>query len=66
MATSNKPSAARSTPNYTGPFITVTVLFGIFGFLTNLNSNHCTHLGMGEARGQIRWLDDWVVRLLGG
>ncbi len=39
MATSNKPSAARSTPNYTGPFITVTVLFGIFGFLTNLNSN---------------------------
>src|SRR5271157_162598 len=38
MATQTKP-AASNTPNYTIPFITVTILFGIFGFLTNLNSN---------------------------
>lgn len=33
------PAANQSTPNYLGPFITVAILFGIFGFLTNLNSN---------------------------
>jgi FHS family L-fucose permease-like MFS transporter len=38
MATQTKPAAA-NTPNYTIPFIIVTALFGIFGFLTNLNSN---------------------------
>ena len=38
MATQTKP-AASSAPNYTIPFIIVTALFGIFGFLTNLNSN---------------------------
>jgi FHS family L-fucose permease-like MFS transporter len=38
MATQSKP-AASNTPNYTIPFIIVTALFGIFGFLTNLNSN---------------------------
>jgi FHS family L-fucose permease-like MFS transporter len=38
MATQSKPAAA-NTPNYTIPFIIVTALFGIFGFLTNLNSN---------------------------
>ena len=37
MATrSTTPAAA--TPNYVGPFITVAVLFGIFGFLTSLNN----------------------------
>jgi FHS family L-fucose permease-like MFS transporter len=36
MATrSTTPAAA---PNYTGPFITVAILFGIFGFLTSLNN----------------------------
>jgi FHS family L-fucose permease-like MFS transporter len=39
MATRSTPPAASSAPNYIVPFITVTVLFGIFGFLTNLNSN---------------------------
>src|ERR1035438_7551944 len=39
MATQSKPPAASSAPNYIVPFITVTALFGIFGFLTNLNSN---------------------------
>jgi FHS family L-fucose permease-like MFS transporter len=38
MAIQTKP-AASSAPNYTIPFIIVTALFGIFGFLTNLNSN---------------------------
>lgn len=39
MASRSTPAAAPSTPNYTGPFIIVTGLFLIFGFLTNLNSN---------------------------
>jgi len=39
MATQSKPQAASSAPSYTVPFIIVTALFGIFGFLTNLNSN---------------------------
>ena len=39
MATRSTPSAPHSAPNYTVPFIIVTALFGIFGFLTNLNSN---------------------------
>ncbi len=38
MATRSNP-AAPSTPNYTIPFLIVTALFCIFGFLTNLNSN---------------------------
>jgi len=33
------PAANANAPSYLGPFITVTILFGIFGFLTNLNSN---------------------------
>ena len=37
MATQSKPAAA-SAPNYTVPFIIVTALFGIFGFLTSLNN----------------------------
>lgn len=36
MATRSTPATA--TPNYTGPFITVAILFGIFGFLTSLNN----------------------------
>jgi FHS family L-fucose permease-like MFS transporter len=39
MATQSKSQAATSAPNYKVPFIIVTALFGIFGFLTNLNSN---------------------------
>jgi len=44
MATRSTPPAAASAPNYIVPFITVTILFGIFGFLTNLNSNLMPHL----------------------
>jgi MFS transporter, FHS family, L-fucose permease len=39
MATRSTQPATASTPNYTVPFIIVTGLFCIFGFLTNLNSN---------------------------
>jgi len=38
MATRSTPPAATNAPNYVGPFITVTILFGIFGFLTGLNN----------------------------
>ena len=44
MTTRSTPPAAASSPNYIVPFITVTILFGIFGFLTNLNSNLMPHL----------------------
>jgi MFS transporter, FHS family, L-fucose permease len=39
MATRATQPAQSSAPNYTVPFIIVTCLFCIFGFLTNLNSN---------------------------
>src|ERR1039458_6692000 len=39
MATRSTPAAAPGAPSYLGPFIIVTGLFCIFGFLTNLNSN---------------------------
>jgi len=39
MATKPTTATAPSSPNYTVPFIIVTGLFCIFGFLTNLNSN---------------------------
>jgi FHS family L-fucose permease-like MFS transporter len=38
MSTRSTPQALASAPNYTGPFMTVAFLFGIFGFLTSLNS----------------------------
>jgi FHS family L-fucose permease-like MFS transporter len=38
MATRSTPLAPASAPNYTIPFITVAILFGIFGFLTSLNN----------------------------
>lgn len=44
MATRSTPPAAQSEPRYVVPFIIVTALFGIFGFLTNLNSNLMPHL----------------------
>ena len=44
MATRSTPPAGASAPNYTGPFITVAVLFFIFGFITNLNMSLVPHL----------------------
>jgi FHS family L-fucose permease-like MFS transporter len=39
MASQSTSPASKSANNYLVPFIIVTALFGIFGFLTNLNSN---------------------------
>jgi MFS transporter, FHS family, L-fucose permease len=39
MATQSERAPASGAPNYLIPFITVTALFGFFGFLTNMNSN---------------------------
>ena len=44
MSTRSTPPAIQSTPSYTGPFITVAVLFFIFGFITNLNMALVPHL----------------------
>ncbi|HTJ30853.1 MAG TPA: sugar MFS transporter [Acidobacteriaceae bacterium] len=44
MATRSTPVEAPGTPNYLGPFLTVTVLFFIFGFITNLNMALVPHL----------------------
>ncbi|WP_109487440.1 sugar MFS transporter [Occallatibacter savannae] len=44
MATRSTPATAATTPNYTGPFITVTALYFIFGFITNLNMQLVPHL----------------------
>lgn len=44
MATPTSASAAPGRPSYLGPFITVTVLFFIFGFITNLNMALVPHL----------------------
>jgi MFS transporter, FHS family, L-fucose permease len=44
MATRSTPPPASTTPNYVGPFITVTILYFIFGFITNLNMQLVPHL----------------------
>jgi FHS family L-fucose permease-like MFS transporter len=55
MATQSHPPAAPSAPSYLVPFIIVTALFGIFGFLTSLNNQlvgklkETFHLGYGPA-----------------
>lgn len=43
MATRSTPAAA-TKPSYVGPFITVTILYFIFGFITNLNMQLVPHL----------------------
>lgn len=44
MATRSTTPAVSGAPNYTGPFITVTALFFIFGFITTLNMALVPHL----------------------
>jgi FHS family L-fucose permease-like MFS transporter len=44
MATRSTQPVASNTPNYTGPFIAVAILFFIFGFITNLNMALVPHL----------------------
>ena len=44
MATRSTPATASTAPSYIGPFITVAILFFIFGFITNLNMALVPHL----------------------
>ncbi len=44
MAAQTKQSAALTSPGYLIPFITVTALFFVFGFITNLNMALVPHL----------------------
>lgn len=44
MATQNKQSTALTSPGYFVPFVIVTALFFIFGFITNLNMALVPHL----------------------
>ncbi|MGA7857205.1 MAG: sugar MFS transporter [Terracidiphilus sp.] len=44
MSTRSTPPSEQTTPSYLGPFITVTALFFIFGFITNLNMALVPHL----------------------
>ncbi|MGA9060828.1 MAG: sugar MFS transporter [Terracidiphilus sp.] len=44
MATRSTPPTVSGAPSYTGPFITVTALFFIFGFITTLNMALVPHL----------------------
>jgi FHS family L-fucose permease-like MFS transporter len=44
MASQTKQSSALTSPGYLVPFITVTALFFIFGFITNLNMALVPHL----------------------
>jgi MFS transporter, FHS family, L-fucose permease len=46
MAAQTKQSAALTSPGYLVPFITVTALFFIFGFITNLNMALVPHLAI--------------------
>jgi len=44
MATQSKQPAALTSPGYLVPFVTVTALYFIFGFITNLNMQLVPHL----------------------
>jgi len=44
MTAKNVSATGKNAPSYTGPFITITVLFFIFGFITNLNMALVPHL----------------------
>ncbi len=44
MSTRSTPPAGQNQPSYTGPFIIVTALFFIFGFITTLNMALVPHL----------------------
>ena len=44
MATEARPASALTSPGYAVPFITVTALFFVFGFITNLNMALVPHL----------------------
>jgi FHS family L-fucose permease-like MFS transporter len=44
MVTRSTPPSSQGAPSYLGPFITITFLYFIFGFITNLNMQLVPHL----------------------
>ncbi len=63
MAAQQKQSAALTSPGYLVPFITVTALFFIFGFITNLNMGLVPYLrNIFEVQG----LQVWEAMLANG
>ena len=63
MATQTKQSAALTSPGYLVPFITVTALFFIFGFITNLNMGLVPYL---RNIFEIQKLQVWEAMLANG
>lgn len=63
MATRSTPASAETTPNYTGPFIAVAILYFIFGFVTNLNMGLVPYL---KQIFQIHNFANWQAMLANG
>ena len=63
MATTTKQSSALTSPGYFVPFIIVTVLFFIFGFITNLNMGLVPDL---KKIFEIQGLATWQAMLANG
>lgn len=63
MATRSTPATAATTPNYTGPFIAVAILYFIFGFVTNLNMGLVPYL---KQIFQIHNFPNWQAMLANG
>jgi FHS family L-fucose permease-like MFS transporter len=63
MASQTKQSAALTSPGYLVPFIIVTALFFIFGFITNLNMGLVPHL---KKIFEIQKLPVWEAMLAEG
>ena|ERR1039457_3335068 len=63
MATQQKQSAALTSPGYLVPFIIVTALFFIFGFITNLNMGLVPYL---RNIFEIQKLQVWQAMLANG
>jgi FHS family L-fucose permease-like MFS transporter len=63
MAAQAKPSSALTSPGYLIPFITVTALFFIFGFITNLNMGLVPYL---RNIFEVQKLQVWEAMLANG
>src|ERR1035438_4388657 len=63
MATQTKQSVALASPGYLVPFIIVTALFFIFGFITNLNMGLVPYL---RNIFEIQKLQVWEAMLANG
>jgi FHS family L-fucose permease-like MFS transporter len=63
MATETKPSSALTSPGYLVPFIILTALFFIFGFITNLNMGLVPYL---RNIFEVQKLQVWEAMLANG